>query len=228
MADVVALNPVADNTLYESPTGALSNGAGGAMFVGRNSAASNSIRRALLRFDIAGNIPAGAIITGVELTLVEAGSNAGNQTVRLHRALESWGEGASVSGVQGGGGGTAAAAGDATWLHRFFNTTTWSTPGGVFDAAISSSTVVGAAGTYTWLSSPQFVTDVQSFLDSPSDNFGWMIMGNEAAASTAKRFVTREDPTLALRPVLRITYIPTPGAAALLTTLTLVAVRRRR
>ena len=56
-----------DNTLYESDTGALSNGKGAHFFVGKT--ASGIIRRGLLAFDIAGNIESGASIDSVALIL---------------------------------------------------------------------------------------------------------------------------------------------------------------
>ena len=54
------------------------------------------------------------------------------------------------------------------------------------------------------------IADVQSWLDSPANNFGWLILGDESGIATAKRFDTREstDP-----PVLAIQYVtghPTP------------------
>ena len=51
-ADVVTIEPVKDNTLYESSTGSLSNGAGQHFFVGLTRL--NLARRGLLAFDIAG------------------------------------------------------------------------------------------------------------------------------------------------------------------------------
>ena len=48
----------ADNTLYQSTTGAVSNGAGTGIFVGTN--AFGEVRRALLRFDVAAVVPANA------------------------------------------------------------------------------------------------------------------------------------------------------------------------
>src|SRR5713226_7796782 len=56
-----------DNTLYEDDLGMLSNGAGQHMFVGTTNA--GFLRRALIAFDIAGNIPAGSTIQSVALTL---------------------------------------------------------------------------------------------------------------------------------------------------------------
>ena len=51
------------------------------------------------------------------------------------------------------------------------------------------------------------VADVQSWLDNPASNFGWLVLGDETASATAKRFDTRES---ASPPMLTIQYIPGP------------------
>ena len=198
------------------------------MFAGRNASASNSIRRALVLFDLAANIPAGSTITSATLTLSNSAANATSNVVSLHRALEDWGEGASVAGM-GGGGGAAAAAGDATWLFRSFPGTPWSTAGGTFAAGASASTVVAGPGSYSW-SSAGLVSDLQLFLDSPMTNFGWVIVGDESAASTTKRFATKEEIDTNLRPMLFVEYtpVPAPGAACTLAALMGLNLRIRR
>ena len=66
----INIAPDRDNTLFESETGALSNGSGAFFFVGRVEDRNNGlIRRGLLRFDIASEIPEGATIESVEQTL---------------------------------------------------------------------------------------------------------------------------------------------------------------
>jgi hypothetical protein len=165
---VVTLNPAKDNTLYENPEGSLSNGAGDHFFAGKTN--GGFIRRGLLAFDIAGNIPQGATITQVSLSLSMSRTVAGNNTVSLHAVSSDWGEGASdAAGNEGGGAGSQS--GDATWLHTFFNTNLWTAQGGDFASTASASTVVGNVGSYIW-SSPEMVTDVQSWLDNASTNFG--------------------------------------------------------
>jgi hypothetical protein len=58
------------------------------------------------------------------------------------------------------------------------------------------------------------VADVQSWLDNPANNFGWLVLGDESGIATAKRFDTRESTS---PPVLSILYTsaptptPTPG-----------------
>lgn len=201
----VTLEPIKDNTLYESTAGELSNGAGQHFFVGRTNQPANSIRRALVAFDVAGNIPANSTILTVTLTLNMSQTTSTAHTVSLHRVTADWGEGTSVA-TGNEGGGAPSTTGDATWLHRFFNTTLWSTAGGDFVATPSAETSVGAIGLYTWGSTQAMVNDVQQWLDTPTSNFGWLLKGNEASQPTSKRFDSRQNTNPALRPRLTITY----------------------
>ena len=196
----VELSPVRDTTLFEE--GDLSNGAGDYLFTGSSGGNNdNAERRALIAFDIAGAIPAGATITEVELELEMTRTISGAETIGLHRVLADWGEaGSNASGNEGAG--TAAQSGDATWQHRFFSTDTWSSAGGDFASSASATLQVAGNGSYTWQSTPQLVVDVQSWLDSPNDNHGWIVV--MSSGGTAKRFNSREnssDP-----PVLKVEY----------------------
>lgn len=201
-------NPTKDNTLYESATGSLSNGAGQHFHAGRTGPKGGAvIRRALLAFDISGNIPAGSTITNVALTLNMSRTNdgAGPRTVSLHRALADWGEGVSDAS-RGESAGTTPTAGDATWIHTFFNTTFWTSPGGDFLPFPSASIVVDQIGFYTWGSTAGMVTDVQNWLDNPGSNFGWILIGDESTATTLKRFDSRQNLTPANRPTLTVNF----------------------
>ena len=60
-ADTTVLQAVADNTLYEDALGETSNGLGEYVFTGDTG--SFGVRRTVLRFDLAGGIPAGATIS---------------------------------------------------------------------------------------------------------------------------------------------------------------------
>jgi hypothetical protein len=199
----VTLLPSKDNTLYEDIAGALSNGAGQNFFVGKTN--TGSIRRGLIAFTLTGNIPANSTITSVSLTLNMSMTVAGSENVSLHRATADWGEGTSIAPGEGGAG-APATTGDATWTRRFFNTIPWSIPGGDFSPTASATRSVGGNGSYTWASTPALVSDVQGWLNNPSTNFGWVVIGNEAAARTAKRFDTKEHTTAANRPRLVVAY----------------------
>jgi hypothetical protein len=201
-ATTININPSKDNTLYQFVVvdGDRSNAVGARLFTGETSEAE--IRRAVLAFDIAGNIPAGSTITSVSLSMNMSRSfDSTARTVELHKLLADWGEGTSdASGQEGMG--ALATTNDATWRHRFFSTIFWTTQGGDFSGTISASQSVGAVGPYVW-SSAQMVADVQSWLDNPSTNFGWLAKGDESTSSTAKRFDSRQSTT---PPVLTIGY----------------------
>jgi hypothetical protein len=192
-AQITATVPcAADNTLYQTIAGDASNGAGTGIFVGQN--AFGSIRRAVLRFDVAAALPAGAKVLTAQLSL-----NVVQSTVALahpitgHRLLQSWGEGTSIASGGGGGGGPAT-TGDATWLHRFWNTTFWTTPGGDFAATPSFTASMPSIGAFSTNLSRAAADDVQSWLNNPATNFGWLLKTvNETLSSTAHRIESRES-----------------------------------
>jgi spore coat protein A len=203
LADTVNLQPIKDNTLFEpikkDNYEDRSNGAGIWMFTGRTKDAENlsgqiAVRRAVLAFDIAGNIPAGSIINSVTLNLSCTRSKGNtNHNVSLHELLSDWGEGTSDTGNSQPGRGEIPTTGDATWQHTFFNTQFWTTQGGDYTLTASATTAVGNTGPYTWGSTSGMVADVQNWLDNPSQNFGWILIGAESQNESAKQFGTREN-----------------------------------
>lgn len=231
-AATVEILPSKDNTLFEDVGGALSNGAGTHMFAGTT--AEPELRRAVLAFDVAGSVPAGATITGVTLTMNMSKTIHGPAQITLHRLLADWGEGSADAPGEEGGGATAA-GGDATWLHTFSPSQFWLSPGGDFDPVPSATTSVVGQALYTWGPTPAMLADVEDWRANPGGNFGWLVLGDEQAIASAKRFDTRES---TLPPVLTVTYdgpgaVPatTPVGAALLAlmlALASLAVRRRQ
>jgi FtsP/CotA-like multicopper oxidase with cupredoxin domain len=206
VAATAIINPTKDNTLYEyvAADGDRSNGAGTRFFAGRTDQAR--LRRGVVAFNVAGSVPAGSTITSVSLSMSMSRTNLNTaRTIELHKLLADWGEGTSnASGNEGEG--ANATTNDATWRHRFFNTTLWTAQGGDFSGTVSASQSVGAVGTYTWASTAQMVADVQSWLNNPSTNFGWLVKGDETTNTTAKRFESRESGN---PPALTINYTPT-------------------
>ncbi len=202
-----------DNTLYEDSFGLLSNGAGEHFFVGVNN--MNAIRRGLIEFDL-GAIPPGSTITGVSLQLYMSRANqAGPEPASLHRALAEWGEAESVADGEEGAG-AFPMQGDATWLNTFYDTQTWSTPGGDFSPAASATVIVGSNGVYTW-STSAMVAEVQAWVNDPASNHGWVVVGNESTFPTALRFDTHEVSQANRRPVLTIQFTsPLPTGACCL------------
>jgi hypothetical protein len=203
LAEVAVLQADHDATLIEDPAGALANGSGPVLTVGRNNQTESSIRRAVLRFDVAGALPRQAIVESVSLALFMQPSNATVRTLSLHRVLQEWGEGPSSSS---GGGGVASQAGDATWIHTFYDNELWSEEGGLFTDEPRASLEVGDTGFWTWGTTPALEADVRLWAANPDRNFGWIVIGDEAVRQSAKSFVSREEADAALRPTLTITY----------------------
>jgi hypothetical protein len=127
----------------------------------------------------------------------------------LHRVTASWGEGTSLFSDPffGGGIGAPATAGDATWLHRFYPSDLWTQPGGDFDPGpVASAVVPPTSGQYQWGSTAEMVSLVQSWVNAPASNFGFMLRGDETVSVTARRFFTREATTPSNRPHLLVSY----------------------
>jgi len=207
-ADSVAIVAGRDNTLYEEPAGALSNGAGEHFFAGRVGAlGSGRIRRGLIWFDIAGTVPCDGTINAARLRLHMSKTVAGTLPVTIHLVRRDWGEGVSDA-LGDEGSGAPSTPGDATWIHTFYNTDLWVAAGGDFAPVPRASTDVGAIGYYFWGSTPEMVADVQSWLNDPANNFGWEVVGFEETTQTTKRFDTRENAVSDFWPVLFVDYTP--------------------
>lgn len=214
LADVIVVPSSRDNTLYESATGAVSNGAGENVFAGLT---TQGIRRGLMHFQVDSMIPAGSTVTAVQLVLNVTNANNVPTDYTLQRVLSNWGEGTSDAGLPGGQG-TPSSTGDATWIHTFFNTAFWTTVGGDFSSTVSATAnLTATAGPLSWTSA-QMVADVQAWVNSPGANFGWVIRNDEATLMDSARFASRENTSPALRPALSITFTPIPEPATLLLT----------
>ncbi|MCE2949116.1 MAG: DNRLRE domain-containing protein [bacterium] len=200
-ATTVVLPATSDNSLF-SESGSLSDGAGPHLWVGQTNGGVN--RRALLRFDLS-QVPAGHVVVGARLRLFMSMTKFGiGRPVDMYRVTASWGEGTSSAGI--GGTGFKASAEDATWQFRFFGSgTPWGTPGGDFVAGpASASSVVGVSNSTQVWSGPGMVADVNLWLSAPSQNLGWILIGDETTSSAA-RYNSRTSPGA---PVLELDLIP--------------------
>jgi hypothetical protein len=195
-ADSILLAPVADAEINQFTPDA-NYPFGSSIATGKLGVNSgNEVRRALIRFDPSGQIPPGAVITAVSVTVnvVRIPGTPANSTFDLRRVLQSWTE----TGV--------------TWNSRS-NGLPWNSPGaeGVGDAFASASSSVFVTGlnSYTFPFTPALLSDVQSWLNNPGTNFGWLLVSeDEVTSETARRFGAREDPANA--PVLEIDYALSP------------------
>jgi parallel beta-helix repeat protein len=192
-----------------------SNSIGNYIFAGRN--AGFGAKRTLMRFNVSNAIPPGATITSVNLTLYMSRARpllGIPSYVALHRMNRDWGEGTSLGAAQRleEGFGDWPSPTCASWTRPFNGTpTTWTNQGadGDYTTPASANITVGITlAFYTWPSTPTMVSDVQSWLDDPSQNFGWILKGEESVASTAKRFGSRDNPTINHRPHLQIDFSP--------------------
>ena len=193
-----------DTTLIEHPKGLLGNSEGEGIFVGRTGQPEGSKRRGLVAFDLSA-IPPRSRILSVTLTMTMSLSAGGDRTstVNLYRVTRFWKEGTSVAQ---GGRGAEAQAGDATWIHSVYPDRRWARPGGDYVKAVSAKTDVGGSGAYTWNSTPKLIADVQSWVNSPKNNFGWILIGDESQSPTAKVFASSETADTNARPKLTVVY----------------------
>ena len=209
-ADTVTVTSSRDTTLF-AEDGTRSNGAGSYVFTGTSD--SGAARRALVYFDLTRAIPPGSTVTAVSLRMHQSRTRAGDRDARVHRVLAGWGEaGSNAPGEEGNG--AVALPGDATWTHRISPATAWASEGGDFVSPASAVAVAGADGTDTTWESATLIADVQRWLDTPADNFGWIVIGDETEARTAKRFDAHELADAARRPALTVTFTaPGPTGA---------------
>ena len=205
LAEQTLIEASRDNTLYENTDGALSNGSGDYLFVGRTT--SNGVRRAVIAFDNLASIPAGSTIDSVKLHLQLSRESSSSTDLNVWRLVSDWGEGASDADGQEGAG-APAAENDATWIHTFYSGQTWLNEGGDFMVQASAQVTVDSVGNYTVESTQALVNDVQEWLDDPETNFGWILTAVESG-TTAKRFNSRENSS-AMGPILEVTFTPPP------------------
>lgn len=192
-----------DATLYESPTGTLANGGGTVLFDGLTG--QPKLRRTMLQFDVASAIPSGARVLSARLELNVISAVAPNPMAAAHRITQAWSEGTTVAPGGQGGGGTAQ-AGDATWLHSDYPNSLWSAPGGDFAAQASFSMPLATGSNFS-SPFPDLISDVQSWLDAPANNFGWLLIGDETTTGSAAKFHSRESSNSTNHPRLIVAYL---------------------
>lgn len=186
------LAPSMDNTLYEDANGSLSNGP----FFLAGVTNQGEIRRGLLYFDIASDLPMNATIDSVELQIWSDKRRSGSASFNLHRVSQMWGEGPSAT-TGNHGQGTQAMIPDATWTEAMmgsFNPTPWANPGGDFSNTVSATQTLSVDNRSYSFKDSQLAADVQDMLDDPMNNFGWLMKAdNENGNGSARLFNTKEN-----------------------------------
>src|SRR5437016_6227967 len=198
-AESIALRPSADTFLsQQNPDG--NSGGGPDIVIGtQGPSAGITKNRGLIKFDLTGQIPPHSEIRAValRLTVVKAPLLGPDSTFEVHRVLQPWNEA------------------EATW-NRIGTNAPWSAPGAAapadFSTDVSAATGVSGLGNYTFGSTSNLVADVQSWVDTPGSNLGWILLTQaEDVAMSARRFASREAPTNA--PALLIDYLLPPAIA---------------
>lgn len=156
-----------------------------AIYAGVN--ASSGITRSFIKFDLAGLVPANAVITKCYLTLycLYAVTDNGANTVTLHELTRNFGA--------------------ATW-NKYDGITDWAVSGGDYSAASAGGGVTMTANAYNEI--PVTVSVVQKWLNVPSVNYGLMInCGNESAGDSSYQAINSTETTNPeRRPMLKIYY----------------------
>jgi hypothetical protein len=210
--ELVVLRPSADTALLEAfPV----NNFGGQAWFNAGTTQNYTKNRGLLKFDVAGAVPAGARILSATLQLEITGQpidGYSTDNFLLHRVLRDWGEG-SKSG-QPPRLGAPAGAGECNWIYRFAQSTnTWAAPGGSNGVDFANAPSAGRyiydvfESPYVWGPTPQMTADAQLWLDQPTTNFGWMLLPeHEEVDFTARRFGSREDANTNNAPLLTLEF----------------------
>jgi len=201
-SDTVDIPANKDNTLYETVDGAVSNGAGNKIFMGKPN--NGLIRRGVLEFDLT-IIPSNAVINSasLSLTVIDIPGGAQNGTAAIHLALSEWGQ----AGSNGNGQGAPSETNDATWIHRFFDTIAWNNPGGDFMPVASATAPFDDQSTsITFSSSTDLIADITTWIQDSNDNHGWVLLGDETNNGNVRSFASLEHTTLENRPSLHIEY----------------------
>jgi len=230
-AESVTCYDVKDNSIFQDVL--KSNGIGVWITAGQNN--SLQIQRGLIQFDLSA-VPANARVDAVTLTLQVVSvpkSDKGKSRSFWLQALKdigtpSWGEGASDALDIGQG--ADAKPGDATWLHKQYDTVLWPAgregalgagplgdPIGSVPANITPEPTNTTPYKVTWekrLATDQAVKDVQAWVDGSVSNNGWVLVGEEgpgdALKGSKRQFASREAGQY--QPTLLVEYtIPEPS-----------------
>ena len=202
-AMVVELTPMIDNTMFKDTD--VSNGLGEFIFAGTTN--KDVKKRALVKFDLNEAVPEGVTVDSVLLTLIPFKVKPGSTEIDVHRLTTEWGEGTSKAS-DGDGKGAPATNGDATWSFAKFNTDPWIKKGGDFDMESSTSNTV-SEGTDATFRSIRLTLDVNFWLQNPSNNFGWILIGDESKTATSVKFGSRDHDNHETWPALKLYYTGT-------------------
>jgi hypothetical protein len=147
---------------------------------------------ALLRFDLTA-IPSTATVIDARLRLGVTADATGD-TITLHPVIEEWDEGTANGAI-----------GTASFFERRSGML-WLGPGATGSSRSGgTSGVFGPSVTSSPYTSAVTAGVIEGWLKQPNTNFGWVL---DSTGSDVVGFHSSESTTLALRPVLTVTYMP--------------------
>ena len=189
-----------DNTMFKDFQ--LSNGIGEYFFAGTTK--DGVVKRALVMFDLAESVPEGVTVDSAILVLIPTKVKPGSTSINVHMLTAEWGEGTSKA-EDGDGKGAAATTNDATWEYAKFNTHSWIKTGGDYALEASATSTV-STGNEAVFSSILITANANFWLANPSNNFGWILIGDEFSTSTSAKFGSRDNIDPMLWPILKLYY----------------------
>ena len=189
-----------DNTMFKDLE--LSNGIGEYFFAGTTK--DGVVKRALVMFDLAESVPEGVTVDSAILVLKPTKVKPGSTSINVHMLTTEWGEGTSKA-EDGDGKGAAATTNDATWAFAKFNTHPWIKSGGDYALEASATSTV-RTGNDAVYSSILITANVNFWLANPSNNYGWILIGDEFSTSTSAKFGSRDNIDPLFWPLLKLYY----------------------
>jgi len=143
--------------------------------------------RAFIAFDLS-SIPFGSTVTDVELKLNINVGPAQPIPLSVHKITTIWDEST------------------ATW------NSPWTNPGGDFVLTSSADQTFSGTGFTIFSSTPQMVSDVQSWVDDQSSNNGWLLKRTSEVVPPSIQIVLGADPpnSPGNLPMLTVTFTPPP------------------
>ena len=143
---------------------------------GNNFPVDSDKNRGLLRFTGVNQIPAGARITSVRLTMTVTKAPPGPVSdFHVHRLLKPWNDS------------------ECSWLVRLAGPDgSWNEPGGEagtdYAEVSSAHQMIAGPALYAFESTDAFIADVNLWLSQPTQNFGWLVKTvDESIGHTARR-----------------------------------------
>ncbi len=184
-ANSIVLNPVADASISQiTPDITRLN-------VGTNGKGQSS--RALVQFDFS-SIPSNAVISSAALTVSVSSvpPTPVNSMFDMRTVQVSW------------------TSNSVTWNNRT-SSATWAAAGGVigsdFSSRVSQTNYFGSsAGNYTFVSNSNLVADVQTWLQNPGTNYGWVMISESQGTAYTVRAISSIEDTAGTPPSLAIQY----------------------